>query len=206
MTEQSDNKTDELSLLKERAKILGVQFSGNIKLETLKARVEAKLSGEPEVEEEDEENVVEDEVSEIASKRKVAPVRKLTKAEQEQALRDKLVRESMRLVRVRIYNLNPAKRDLPGEIIAVGNRYIGTVKKFIPFGEATENGYHIPQVLLDDLKSRKFNQIRTKSVNGQVQVESRMVPEYQIEVMPMLSKEQLEELALKQAAAERVGL
>lgn len=61
-----------------------------------------------------------------------------------------------RRLRCRVYNLNPAKADLPGEIISVSNRFIGTVRKFIPFGEATENGYHIPRVLVQDLKSRQF--------------------------------------------------
>lgn len=74
----------------------------------------------------------------------------------EQELRDSQTAEHLALVRCRVYNLNPAKADLPGEIISVANRFIGTVRKFIPFGEATENGYHIPRVLVEDLKSRQF--------------------------------------------------
>lgn len=179
----------ELDLLKERARVLGVEFSGNIGVETLKKRIELKLSGEPEEE---------------AS----APVeanRPMTKAEQEMAIREQLHRDKMALVRCRIYNLNPSKRDLHGEIITVRNRFLGTVRKFIPFGEATDNGYHIPKIIYDDLKSRKFQQISTTKKQGQIDVKTRMVPEYSIEVLPPLTKEELEELALKQAAAERLG-
>lgn len=187
----------ELDLLKDRARTLGVEFSGNIGVETLKKRIELKLSGEAPGSDEDE-----DEVAEEAPAEKP---RAKTKAEQEMELRENLRKEKMALVRCRIYNLNPGKRDLQGEIITVRNRYLGTVRKFIPFGEATDNGYHIPKIIYDDLKARQFQQIGTKQKNGQIEVTKRMVPEYSIEVLPSLSKEQLEELALKQAAAERLG-
>lgn len=111
---------------------------------------------------------------------------------------------AMKLVRCRIYNLNPGKRELHGEIITVGNKYVGTLKKLIPFGEATDNGYHIPQMIYDDLKQRRYQAITTRRVNGQIKVTSRMAPEYNIEVLPPLSKEELAELAMKQAAAERM--
>ena len=111
----------------------------------------------------------------------------------------------MKLIRCRIYNLNPSKRDLQGEIVTVGNKYLGSVKKFIPFGEATDNGYHIPNILYEELKRRRFQSITTKSVKGQIVVNNRMVPEYSLEVLPQLTKEQLKELADKQGAAERLG-
>lgn len=191
--EEVTPQVTELDLLKERARVLGVEFGGNIGVETLKERIKEKLDGKK-----NEEATS----TEEASKEAVP----MTKAEQEMALREKLTKEKMALVRCRIYNLNPSKRDIHGEIITVRNRYLGTVRKFIPFGEATDNGYHIPKLIFDDLKARKFQQISTNKKGGQIDVKTRMVPEYSIEVLPPLSKEQLEELALKQAAAERLGV
>lgn len=191
--EEVTPQVTELDLLKERARVLGVEFGGNIGVETLKERIKEKLDGKK-----NEEATS----TEEASKEAVP----MTKAEQEMALREKMTKEKMALVRCRIYNLNPSKRDIHGEIITVRNRYLGTVRKFIPFGEATDNGYHIPKLIFDDLKARKFQQISTNKKGGQIDVKTRMVPEYSIEVLPPLSKEQLEELALKQAAAERLGV
>lgn len=193
-TEAPESPLDELKLLKERARTMGIPISGNIGIDTLKKKIEAKLSGSQEQEPE-----------EVVDEQEPAP-KPMTKAQRDQELRDRLRKEKTKLVRCRIYNLNPNKRDLRGEIITVGNRYLGTVRKFIPFGEATDGGYHIPQVIFDDLKSRKFQQIQTKkNRKGQDELTTRMVPEYSIEILPPLTKEELAELATKQAAAERLG-
>lgn len=181
-------QVDELQLLKERAKILGIP-TGNVGVDTLRKKIQDKLEGKT-----DEKAVVSG----------AGDVPK-TKAQIEQETRERLQLEQMRLVRCRIYNLNPQKNDLRGEIITVGNKYLGTVRKFIPFGEVTDGGYHIPMCIYKELKGKKFQQIRTKSKNGQIEVSRRMVPEYNIEILPPLTKDELEELALQQAAAERLS-
>lgn len=179
----------ELAILKQRADVLGIPYNGNIGLETLRNRVrdhqtklESATKAEPEL--------------------KTAPK---TKAQVEQELRDQVKREGLVLLRCRIANLNPQKRDLEGELITVANRFLGTVSKFIPFGEAGES-YHIPKVLYDELRDRKFQQvISKKDAQGKEQLSRRMVPEYSIEILPQLTAEELQELAVKQAAAERLG-
>lgn len=46
MTEQAaPSAADELELLKERARTLGIPFTNNIRLDTLRQRVQAKLDG-----------------------------------------------------------------------------------------------------------------------------------------------------------------
>jgi hypothetical protein len=209
--------TDELSILKMRAKTMGITHSNNISLEKLKAKIAEKLAGEtPEPEQDDDEAEVVDvgmagslstaaptgaPVAEVA-----APKRKLTKAEAEQAIRTQLHRDEMKLIRCRITNLNPAKKDLHGEIFAVANRYLGTVRKFIPYGEATDDGYHIPKVLYDELVTRQFQQISVKKDQrtGTNSVTTRWVREFAIEVLPPLTQEELNRLATAQAAAGSV--
>lgn len=185
-TETNLNPYEEKELLKERAKTLGITVAGNISVDTLRKRINDKLA-----------DVVNDDEEGVA-------VTVTPKTESKQELRERLIAESMALVRCRIYNLNPSKRDLPGEIITVGNRFIGTVSKFIPFGEGTDNGYHIPKVIYDDLKVRQFQQVTTKTINGKIDIKTRMVPEYNVEILPPLTDEELQELALRQAAAERL--
>lgn len=179
----STTDADELALLKERADVLGIPYKSNIGVETLRARI-----------------------NDAVSKSEDAPEPDPAAPETAQDLRDRLQREAMALIRCRIANLNPDKRDLPGEIITVANRYIGTVAKFVPFGEASENGYHLPKVIYDELISRRFQHVSLKKLpNGQEEVIRRMVPEYNVEVLPKLSPEEISELAVKQAAAERLG-
>lgn len=191
MNDETQNPQDELTMLQERARTMGIN-PGKSGVDNLRKKIDAKLNGEPEE--------VEKEEAGPAS----APVK--TKREIEQETRDRMKREAMPLVRCRIYNLNPSKRDLQGEIVTVGNRFLGTVRKMIPFGEATEQGYHIPMIIYNELKSRKFQQVRTKkNEKGFDEIVSRMVPEYNIEVLPPLNEEELEELAVKQGAAERLG-
>lgn len=105
----------------------------------------------------------------------------------------------MKLVRCQITNLDPKKKDIPGEIITVANQYIGTVRKYIPFGEATIEGYHIPYCIYEFLKNRKFLSIKTrKGSNGQLVVETSWAPEFAITVLPQLTKEELKKLAAAQ--------
>jgi hypothetical protein len=179
----------ELDLLKAQAAQMGISYKGNIGVDSLKARIKAKLEGTDTAEEPEE---AED-----------APQAKpLTKAQVEQATREKQNKEELKLIRVRIACLNPAKAQLQGEIITVANKYVGTVRKFIPFGEASDAGYHVPAILLRELKARQFNSVKTtKGDKGQIVVNQRLVPEFAIEELEPLTQEELDKLAATQMAA-----
>lgn len=179
---------DELTVLKQRAKLMNISFSNNISLEKLRQKIadaqEGKAS-EPEQEE--------PEVNPLEDKEK-APVK-----ETEAQMRQRIRLEQTRLIRVRIQNLDPKKKDLPGEIITVANEYMGTIRKFVPFGEATDNGYHIPYCIYEFLKNRKFLSIRVS--NKGKKIEQMWVREFAIEELPPLTQEDLDKLAAAQTAA-----
>lgn len=179
----------ELEVLKQRATLMNIKFSNNISVEKLREKIEAAQSATDE-----EEPVVEVATTNPLSQE--APVvKKMT-------LGQKIRQEQLRMVRVRIQNLDPKKKDLPGEIITVANEYMGTVRKFVPFGEATDNGYHIPYCIYEFLKNRKFVNITTKKgKNGQLQVSHADVREFSIEVLPQLTQEELNRLGQAQIAA-----
>jgi len=217
---QATPEPTELDLLKQRAKIMGVQHSPNIGLDTLKAKIEAKIAEDTP----DLDPIVDATQATVsasapvkAKTNTVTPaaaiamsddeVRALPDIKRKQAIRHRIHAEEMKLIRCQIYNNNPHKADLQGEIISVGNKYLGNVRKFIPFGEATEVGYHIPNILYKNLKRRKYQQVKAKKNNdGTEEVVTRMVPEYTVVVLDPLTPAELKELALKQSAAERVGL
>lgn len=185
----------ELDMLKARATALGVQFSPNIGLETLRNRVNDRINGAPL---EPETDPAPDEAMQQAASRP------MTALEQEIQLRQEMRDEHLRLIRVRIANMNPAKKEHHGEIFTVSNRFLGDVKKFIPYGEASDNGYHIPHCIYLQLKERQFLQlkkIKHPTFPGQFIYQKRMVPEFNIEVLPPLTQTELAQLANQQAAA-----
>jgi hypothetical protein len=108
------------------------------------------------------------------------------------------------LVRVRIQNMNPMKKDWPGEIISTGSARLGTFKKFIPFNNPEP--YHIPQIIYDVLKEKECSIFYDESSRlGHKVRKSRLVKEYAIEVLTPLTKEQLSDLARTQALAAGQG-
>ena len=176
----------ELEVLKQRATLMNIKFSNNISVEKLREKIEAaQVKDEP---------VVEATVNPLGAKQE-ADVKKMT-------LGQKIRAEQTRLIRVRIQNLDPKKKDLPGEIITVANEYMGTVRKFVPFGEVTDNGYHIPYCIYEFLKERKFINITTrKGKNGLPDIRATEAREFSIEVLPPLTEAELAQLAQAQIAA-----
>ena len=176
----------ELEVLKQRATLMNIKFSNNISVEKLREKIEAaQVKDEP---------VVEAAVNPLGANQE-AGVKKMT-------LGQKIRAEQTRLIRVRIQNLDPKKKDLPGEIITVANEYMGTVRKFVPFGEVTDNGYHIPYCIYEFLKERKFINITTrKGKNGLPDIRATEARELSIEVLPPLTEAELAQLAQAQIAA-----
>lgn len=239
---------NELEMLKARARIMGIKFSNAIKVETLRAKINAALDndGEGENKNEDEnegENLEKDEdgvdlhedgtdhedgedfedegeseadevvepvkaAPALAPKAEPAPVPQVKAAPapapaKKLSMREQLVAEQTALVRCRITNLDPKKADLPGEIFTVANEYIGTIRKYIPYGEVTDDGYHIPVAIYNQLIERTFVSIKTvKNKNGRgATTVTQDAREFAIEVMPQLTPDELARLANAQAAA-----
>ena len=184
LSTEGEAAVDELTLLKERAKQMGIPFSNNISLETLRKRIADKMEGKDEPE-----------VNPLAGDSEIAAItsapQKLDAKQNALALRKLMQREQMKLVRVRITNMDPKKKDLPGEIWTVSNEYLGNVRKMIPYGEQTDEGFHIPYCLFRLLQSKRFLQIRTvrDRVTGLERQESQWVKEFSLDVLPDLTKE-----------------
>lgn len=237
MDDQSEQGSapSELELLKKRAKLMGITFSNNITLETLRGKINAKLAEEEgeqasdagDDEPEQEEEVVEEAPAEEAPAPAPAPVAPTpapaAAAPVEQpapapaptpapaapakvrklSLRQHLHNEQMKLVRVRIQNLDPKKKDLPGEIFTFANEYLGTVRKYIPYGEVTDDGWHIPYCIYQELKERKFLNISTTKDrrSGHIHTRQAWAREFSLEVLEPLSDVERNRLAVAQAAA-----
>ena len=191
-----EQAVDELTLLKERAKVMGIPFSNNISLETLRKRVADKMEGKDEA---PEVNALTGD-PEIAQAMAAKPLNQKANAV---ALRKLMYAQQMRQVRVRITNMDPKKKDLPGEIWTLANEYLGTVRKFVPYGEQTDDGYHIPYCLYRLLDSKRFLHIRDVKdrTTGIVRQDKVWAKEFSLDVLPTLTQAELDRLAAAQAAA-----
>ena len=175
----------ELENLKSRAEKLGVKFHPSISAEKLREKIKAaQTEGEGSVGEQSEGK------SAAGTKEESPAAKKL-----------RLKREALKLVRVRITCMNPAKKEWEGEIITVANNAVGTVKRYVPFN--IEDGWHVEHILLEQLRERQCQIfVSEKDSRGNKVRKGKLIREFAIEVLNPLTEEELAELAQRQAMAK----
>lgn len=270
---QEQSGPNELELLKQRAKLMGITHSGNIGVETLRQKINermAEMAGEEPQSEtqasepentEDSQDAQEDnsesseesqtgnfdadieeeaetpqapepEVNGFTAAKQIAdakvtapliqPIAPLkprpvaapsvsqkigqpvqVKEGKTLTLRQYMYNNQMKLVRLQITNLDPKKADLQGEVITVANKYLGTVKYFVPYGEDTDDGWHIPYIIYKELERRRFLSIRTTKDKHtkQLKVTKSWAKEFSLNILPPLTSDELARLATAQLAA-----
>lgn len=171
----------ELEELKLKAKELGISFSPNIGAEALRKKIEAV-------------EIKPIEADPVSDKQK-----------QQARLRTDVRKEALRLIRCRISNNDPAKRDLQGDYYTVANQLIGKVTKYVPFRGKAAESYHIPYCIYRMLINKKYISIDAAKGNNLNQTSrARELPEFNIEILEPLTEEELQELAKEQAAGNRI--
>ena len=195
MSEQNQETTvdvkQEREALKARCQLLGIQTQGNQSNDTLRALIRAK---------QDEMDVAARQANPAAFDEAVE-----TSEGRTPSLREYLKTEALKLVRVRISCMNPQLAKMGSVIITTGNEYTGTVRKVVFFGEKTENGYHIPQIILNVLQRRKFQQIvEERGHQGHMVPRARWMKEFNIEILPPLTQKELNALKDRQLATNSI--
>lgn len=181
--EREERKALRAQLLK-----LGINSSPNASVHTLRAKLaQAQSQSDPK----------EDVVAVSPATPSPTPSPSQTKVDS----LEKAKKDALRLIRVRIQNVNPAKADLHGEIFTFANEVIGKVSKYIPYDEAGES-YHVPNCIYKMLKSKKFLNVKTYTdkATGKIQINQSWVDEFALEELPPLTPKELHDLALKQKA------
>lgn len=174
MSDTIENSVSELDILKQQADTLGIKYSPNIGVETLKNKISAVIE---------------------------APVEEKTETQKVDA-RQALWNDAMRLVRLEIHNVNPAKSSLKGEFYTIANKIIGKVTKFVPYGDAGKS-YHVPNCIYQLLEEKRYLAFRDDSSapNGK---KTELIPEFNNKVLPPLTQEELEELKKAQLAGNHI--
>jgi hypothetical protein len=170
---------DQLDLLKNRAKRMGLAFHPSIGIAKLKQKIDEKLKSQ----------VVAPQDPSVISAHKLKMLKR---------------KEASRLVRINATCMNPAKKEWTGEIFTVSNSIVGTFKKYVQFN--TPDGWHIPQIILNAMQEREFQQfVKGKGLRGNETKTHKMSKEFAIEILAPLSRDEIEELARQQAISQSVG-
>lgn len=178
---------DPLVSLKAKADKMGLSYHPNIGLEKLREKVTAHLNGTPE-----------------APEAPAAPVVAEAPAEESPGARKlRKKREAGELVRIRVTCMNPNKKDWDGEIFTASNAVVGTFKKYVPFN--ADEGWHVPRIIYNMITQRQCQVFVTrKGPRGISTKEGKMIREFAVEVLPMLTEEELHDLAQRQAMAKSI--
>jgi len=193
-----------LDQLQQEAKALGIKFHHRAGPKTIQNLINAYYAEQSQGDNHAENPEAKTEVTftQATAKQKALlskPVIPMTEAEYRQKMNAEAKTRVGRLLRVRIQNLNPQKKEWPGEIISVGSAKLGTFKKFIPFnGEP----YHIPQIIYDVLREKECSVFfNATDDRGRKTRKSRLIKEYTIAILPQLTKQELADLSRKQQMA-----
>jgi hypothetical protein len=207
--------------LRVAATSINVTFSGNTGEGTLRKKVIDNLKAKQQaLEDEDEDEIGSLFGNEVEEIQVAPPIKKKEKKTvndlltmdpntvEDPLLRRQIVRaQALRLVRIKLSNLDPSDSQLEGAIITVSNKYTGKVSKYVPFNEdAAPNGYHVPMIIYNHLKNQKFA-LRKEVKGGSFGVKrykTSMINKFSIEVLPQLTARELAELASHQRASHAI--
>lgn len=180
-TEDLIKAPSELDSLKARADMLGLSYHPSIGVEKLREKVANAMSSvEP-----------------------VAPMPVSTAAESEDEIRRRQKLEASELVRIRVSCMNPNKKEWEGEIFTVGNSLVGTFKKYVPFN--AEEGWHVPRIIYNQLVERQCQIfVAARDERGNTTRKGKIIKEFAVEVLPPLTRQELDELARRQAMAKAI--
>lgn len=174
MTEQNQQQPDELTALKAKADLMGIPYSPNIGLDTLRERVNKHLQDDAPSK---DQPVIATDV--------VVDTRK----------------ESMKLVRVIVTSMDQTKKDYPGEVFTVSNAVIPTIKRFVPFGTETHVEKILLDVIKDKqcLQLVEDSQAKIKGMK-----KKKIIRAYAVQELSQLTIEELEELRKAQLARQSI--
>jgi len=111
--------------------------------------------------------------------------------------------QALRMRRVRIANVDPADAAVPSTLVTCYTKYTGKVSKVIPHdSENYDHGYHVPQIILDELATRTYNmrkEIKKRGSSfGVKEYKTVVAKKFHIEILPDLTQKELDALAVSQ--------
>jgi len=200
------NTQTKLQIIREQADSLGVSYHHRAGVDKIQSLIDHYLVAQNNLNVTDEEKPTPTVESTLSKKDRLLakPVIPMAPEKFKQQRLSEARRYVGRLVRCRIQNMNPNKKDWPGEIISTGSAKLGTFKKYVPFNSGEP--YHIPQIIFDVMSEKKCSVFyNEKNSYGHQTRRSRLINEYVLEILPSLTPEELSDLGRTQALAAGQG-
>ncbi len=181
-----EQKAEQIASLKSRLDLMGVKYHHSLGIDKLQTLVAQGL----------------EEASRPKEEQAIAPAFEPMDIEDVietiGARRARLRREAGTLVRIIVANMNPEKRDWDGDTYSVGNSVVGQYKKFVPFNN--EQGWHVPQIVVNHMLEKQCQiWVNKKNERGQKVKVGKLINELNVQILPALSQQQLDELGRRQA-------
>lgn len=128
----------------------------------------------------------------------VPEVRELSAAEHEKRLTKE--QRALKLTRVVVSPNDPLMSSYPGLIFTVGSSSINNgrmIKKFVPFNN--DDGWHVPQIILDQIEAAEMQKFRSVTLpNGDKSLQPYLTKKFNVQVLPALTRLEMERLAAAQ--------
>ena len=161
----------QMKQLKIDAKRMGISHSPNIGYDALKKKIEDARNIAVEGDKED------------------------TPTETTPSVKESPYDAAMKLVRIEVRPNKQEHSDYQGEIFTAISKTTGKITKFVPF----HTEWHVPQILLDVISSRRHVMISTqRGKDGKETYAASVVPTYHIQRLPDITPEELEEIRINQ--------
>jgi hypothetical protein len=196
--EAAIEEPSELDTLKARAKLLGIKHHHNIGVAKLKALIDEHMNPKKEEPAKEAPKAAAKPAPGPVDTSKYDPMAAMSPAQKRRYKKS----EASKLVRVRVNCMDPDKKEYDGEILSVGNRSFGTIKRYVPYN--SEEPTHVEQMILNFMRERKCTVMRTVTENGRKVQRKALIPAYSIEVLPPLKPDELALLRKTQAARDGV--
>lgn len=99
-----------------------------------------------------------------------------------QSSRVALRKACIKMVRIRLQCMNPAKAQFKGEYFTSGNDVVGTIRDFVPYNCEEAEDMLVPRILVNCIKERMYTRATDKPKNRGfvegVQQNVQLVPEF----------------------------
>lgn len=112
--------------------------------------------------------------------------------------------ENLKLVHIIVTPVNPQKQSMSHETFQVGNSVLGTIKRIVPMGKP----WLVENIVYKTIKEKEFQLFveHDDPKNPQQKiVESKLVPAFNVQVLPLPTQQEIAELAKRQQARDAVN-
>lgn len=180
-----------LTELKAKATLLGITFSPNIGLATLKAKVDAIDNPESADALTPQDTELESEANEDVATLYVNP-----KVEARN--------RATRLVRVAIVCQDENRKQLEGEYFTFRNSLVGKVTKFVPYNCEAAESYFVPACIVNMMRRKKAQFFTKRTINGVNVPTPVSKAAFIVTELPPLTDAEMDAIAKRQAARKSV--